>query len=203
MNNDDRLVPDYPFIDLRHPPGTNGHPIDHFVELYEDEHALVTSVAKFTSNGIRAGESSVVIADRSRREAIETELDRRLDLRDAIWSGNYISLDAHQTMSRFVTEGEPDPEKFDAAAREIVSRAARHSKEVRLFGEIVAIMWDQGYVAGALALEDLWNGFVPAEPMKLFCAYPLSGFGRDDQASMDAVCEKHSRVFTPPRSNGS
>jgi hypothetical protein len=43
---------------------------------------------------------------------------------------------------------------------------------VRAFGEEVALLWSQGNVPGAIALESLWNDVVDHQRFSLLCAYP-------------------------------
>ena len=68
--------------------------------------------------------------------------------------------------------GKPDPVLFEATIGSIVERAARGGRTVRVFGEMVAVLWDAGNVTGALALETLWNDMASNRQFFLLCAYP-------------------------------
>lgn len=70
---------------------------------------------------------------------------------------------------------------------------------MRVFGEMVSLLWEQGNVAGALNLEDLWNELSESIRFKLFCAYPTHIFGRRNAAPLHAICERHSHVILAPQ----
>ena len=67
---------------------------------------------------------------------------------------------------------------------------------MRAYGEMVALLWDDGDVASALALEDLWNDLGDVRAFELLCAYPMSAFEDPDSAApFKRVCEQHSSVI--------
>jgi hypothetical protein len=86
----------------------------------------------------------------------------------------------------------PDPVLFDATIGAIVERAARGGRTVRLFGEMVALLWADGNVTGALALETLWNGMAANRRFFLLCAYPEGLLGGAPLRAVNAMCDRHS-----------
>jgi len=61
---------------------------------------------------------------------------------------------------------------------------------------MVALLWDAGDVASAIALEDLWNDLAGERDFMLLCAYPMRSF--DTTASGTAfrrICDQHSTVI--------
>ncbi|HEY4386628.1 MAG TPA: PAS domain S-box protein, partial [Ktedonobacteraceae bacterium] len=69
---------------------------------------------------------------------------------------------------------------------------------VRIFGEMVALLWAQGNRAAAIRLEDLWNELGQAYAFSLFCAYPMQGFGGSThEAQFSQICQQHSQVVLP------
>jgi anti-sigma regulatory factor (Ser/Thr protein kinase) len=66
---------------------------------------------------------------------------------------------------------------------------------VRIYGEMVALLWDAGNVTAAIALEALWNDLGRRLPFSLFCAYDADTMGGEDCAdSFRHVCHLHSAV---------
>ena len=66
---------------------------------------------------------------------------------------------------------------------------------VRVFGEMVALLWDAGQIPCAIEVEELWNDLQGQFPFSLFCAYSgqsLSGSGSTDDWGQ--VCRLHSVV---------
>jgi hypothetical protein len=172
-------------------------PKDHFVELYDDDDAsMLETVRTFLSVAVIQGNAAVLIATPSHREELEEALGRSADLQDAREEDRFIALDAEQTLAAFMEDGLPDPDKFYRTVGEIIERAAANSDNVRVFGEMVVMLWEQGNVDGALALEDLWNKLAERHEFRLFCAYPTRLFEGDDLSPITEVCARHSAVLT-------
>ena len=169
---------------------------DHFVEIYDDDASLVDSLARFISLGLDEGETVFVVATREHRELLERRLG---DLGAARDDGSYVALDAAAVLERLVVDGIPRAERFDREVGDMIEAATRGGRQVRVFGEMVALMWADGNVGGALSLEDLWNALADRCSFRLFCSYPSSGFGEQNMAPLRAVCHRHSHVITPPR----
>jgi hypothetical protein len=170
---------------------------DHFVELYDDDAALVESIRKFLSMGLSDGESAVVIATGSHRDAIEAELRRTVDLDAARSQGLYTSLDAGETLSLFLDGEKIDPATFGRVIGGVLEAAGTGGRKVRVFGEMVALLWKAGNVPAALDLEDRWNELAKSFDFRLFCAYPSSSFNGDDTSPLTGVCNRHSHVLVP------
>ena len=67
---------------------------------------------------------------------------------------------------------------------------------MRIYGEMVAVLWDQGNVAAAIELERLWNELADSNPFSLFCAYPIRAFDLDAGAErFRKICAQHSAVI--------
>ena len=66
---------------------------------------------------------------------------------------------------------------------------------MRVYGEMVALLWEDGNVTGAIELERMWNGLGAEVPFSLFCAYPTHLMsGPDDADDFAEVCHLHSGV---------
>jgi signal transduction histidine kinase/CheY-like chemotaxis protein len=171
-------------------------PAGHFVQFYENDAYLIGSVGAFIGGGLDAGGGAVVIATRAHRAALQRKLRARgFDLAGARARGQFVALDAEETLAQFMVGGVPDPRRFAEVIGATVARAARGRPRVRAFGEMVALLWAQGNRDAAIRVEELWNDIAKAHTFALLCAYPLSGFDRGDTAGpFDAVCRCHTRV---------
>lgn len=170
----------------------------HFVLLYEDDSALIEPVTTFISTGITAGDVGMVVMDEPHRLALEAALDRAgVDLPRARDEGRFLAMDASEVLLGFMVNGLPDEKRFTAAIGSLISGAGEGDRNVRVFGEMVAVLWAEGNIAGALALEELWNGLAESHPFQLFCAYPAGGF-EDHLAPLREICRLHTHVI-PPR----
>lgn len=166
----------------------------HRVQFYESDSFLLESVRDFISAGFERGEAALIVATEERRMAIDELLEATdVDLQELRSVGRYVLLDANESSSRFMVDGEPEASLFAAAIGSRVAQAAEAGSGVRIFGEMVALLWDKGNVAAALRLEELWNDLARIRPFSLLCAYPMSGF--TEAGLFSQVCNRHARVI--------
>lgn len=175
--------------------GAPGH--DHLVEFYETEAFLVDTVSAFLVPALRDGDAAIVVATAAHRHKFENAIrGAGIDLDAAAGEGRYLAFDAAVVLSRFMVAGAPDAARFRATVGEVMDRAAEGGRQVRVYGEMVALLWDDGDANSALALEDLWNDLAGIRTFLLLCAYPMRAFG--DEASAVAfkrICDQHTRVI--------
>ena len=170
---------------------------DHFVQFYETDDFILDSLGGFVGAGLGAGDVCLVVATESHRAGLDERLRARgLDVELARGRGQYVALDAAETLSLFMAGGSPDPDRFVDVVGGIVARAAEGGRRVRIYGEMVALLWAEGNRDAALRLEEFWNRLQETRPFTLFCAYPMGGFGGAALAEpMRGVCAGHSRVI--------
>jgi signal transduction histidine kinase len=170
---------------------------DHFVQFYESDEFLIDSLSGYVLEGLETGDACVVVATGARREGLDARLRASgLDTDAARASGRLVTLDAAETLSRFMSDGSPDERRFEKVVGGVLTRATEVGRRVRAFGEMVALLWAEGKTDAALRLEGLWNGMQNALAFRLFCAYPLKGFEGEAQAGpLGRVCAEHARVI--------
>lgn len=166
------------------------HPDDHVVTFYEDDGFLVDSVVAFLGR-----RPAIVIATREHLASIEASLTRQVDATPgASRDAPFVALDARETLERLMVNGRVDAASF----REVVGRILDDvdGGDVHIFGEMVSILWEDGDVAQAIELEDLWNELADSRPFTLLCGYSMGSFDRgEDTGSFRTVCDKHSSVI--------
>ena len=82
-----------------------------------------------------------------------------------------------------MVDGNPDPKLFKDGIRTLIERAQGdermgRNREVRLFGEMVSLLWPANSSA-AERLEELGNEVIEEYSISILCAYSLNGPGRD------------------------
>jgi anti-sigma regulatory factor (Ser/Thr protein kinase) len=167
----------------------------HAVLLYERDVQLVRAVAAFLAEGVRGGETAVAIATDEHRDAIERELTALgLDAQGAAlrW------LDAAETLTRLMPAAEVEARAFDEVVGSAIDRAAITGRRLRVFGEMVSLLWEAGNVEAAIALEGRWNELVARERCVLLCAYRSDRASGQRRAALEPVCSLHSRVLCVP-----
>jgi signal transduction histidine kinase len=180
--------------------GVAMHSADHVVRFYETDAFLLDAVATFCADAILADGAALVVATPQHRAGIAERLRARglLDAPDT--QDAYFALDAAETLSQFTIDNEVDAARFMEVIGGAISRAARHGRQVRVFGEMVALLVADGHPAAALRLEELWNDLQraahPSDAFSLFCAYPIDHFGGEEHQELFAeVCATHSQVI--------
>src|SRR6266849_3752328 len=198
-----RIVPDRMTGDAidpdRAPPSTwrEMGPSDHLVQFYEADAVLVETVVEYVGAGLRAGELTIVIITETHRVEVEEGLrSDGLDLDSAHAAGQYITLDAAETLAWIMADGEPDPARFEEVIWTVVGRAAEGGRPVRAFGEMVALLAAEGNHAAAVRLEALWNDLRGVHAFALLCAYPVNALGGIAfKAVFGDVCAEHTLVI--------
>ena len=180
--------------------GVAMHSADHVVRFYETDAFLLDAVATFCADAILADGAALVVATPQHRAGIAERLRARGLLDAADTQDAYLALDAAETLSQFTIDNEVDAARFTEVIGGAISRAAQHGRQVRVFGEMVALLVADGHPAAVLRLEELWNDLQraahPSDAFSLFCAYPIDHFGGEDHQELFAeVCAAHSEAI--------
>jgi len=170
---------------------------EHFVQFYEADGFLLNSLSGFIGTAINSGDGALVVATGAHRESLDELLQANgLDLISAKARGQYVSLDAAETLSKFMVDGSPEPRRFTKVIGNVIESVTDGRNCVRAFGEMVALLWAEGNYAAAIRLEELWNDLQKNHSFSLFCAYPMNGFsGEKFVEPLTGVCSAHSRVI--------
>jgi hypothetical protein len=182
------------------------HSGGHFVQLYEaDEAALASNVGLYLWEGLRRGDGVLIVVTPEHQDLFSRQLDRLgADLPRLLYSQQLIFLDAQQTMSEFMVEGQPDWPRFEKTIRAAMRlvRPGEKAEGLRAYGEMVGILWKARQFAAAIRLEQLWNKLLEQSAFSLYCAYAIDVFGKDfEVANLDGVLCAHTHLV-PAQPNG-
>ncbi len=155
----------------------------HTVQFYEDDALYVSEVSRFIGTALIEGDAAVVVATEAHREAVALELQNiGLDLAKVVKRGCYITLDAAETLDKFMKNGWPDEalfnQTFTSVFEQTSSSRSGQSRHISAFGEMVTLLWEQGLPDAALRLEQMWNELAKTYSFSLRCAYPTFVFDR-------------------------
>ncbi len=171
-------------------------PCEHIAQFYADDGVLLDTLTGFVGGGLKAGETTIVIATADHLKALEQRLSNSgLDVAVARSKHQYIDMLAEEALGKFMVAHWPDDQLFNGFITELITRARTNSRRVRAFGEMVAILWARGDTAATVRLEYLWQQLCQAQDFSLFCAYPKAGFTDDPSNSLAKICAAHSRVI--------
>lgn len=170
---------------------------EHFVQFYPKDELLVSAVSGYVAGAFKAAGAAVLIATPEHRTAIEARLSEEgFDLRALTAACDYVPLDAREMLSKFMVDGMPHETRFKNTMGTLIQRITHNGKQLRAFGEMVALLWAEGNRDAAIRLEDLWNGLAKVYSFGLFCAYPLHSFEHPNAAPFVHICQQHSRVVS-------
>jgi hypothetical protein len=174
------------------------HPGDHGVQVYADLDDLAVSVGRFLSAGFRHGQPAIVIADPAHRRRFSEELvARAFDPTALQRDGRLVVRDAEETLAVLLEHDRPSPERFEQVIAGVLDETAARfpGKAIRVFGEMVDILWCRGRQDAAIALEELWNELAERRTFALLCGYRLDIFDIDVQAGgLPEILRTHSHA---------
>ena len=167
---------------------------DHVVHFYDDEFELARTVGGYLRDAAAAGAVAIVIATDPHGQAFAAEFaSAGIDPLEACNNGTLVLLDASATMAAFLQAGRVDAEAFHAEVGSVMRRAAATGRPVRAYGEMVALLWEDGDVLAAIEVEKLWNDLGRELDFSLLCAYRSASVQGDEHAqALEQVCHLHS-----------
>ncbi len=182
------------------PPSLRGEgACNHDVQFYADDNFLLDSLVSFVGESLKRRGAAIVVATKAHRDGLSQRLEASgIPLDAAIQQGRYVALDAAQTMAAFIRDGMPDKALFTRVVGDAVAWAAGAANQgkVAIFGEMVALLWQQGNAEAAIRLEQFWNELSQIHSFSLLCAYPLAGFNREHHREAFAqICSEHHAVI--------
>ncbi len=171
----------------------------HTVQFYEDDDVLAATVAEFLAVGLTTGQPAIVIATDAHRRAFSDRLSADgFDVSAATRESRLTFLDVRETLDCCSVDGAPDEERFNATIEAAIKRSLRGSRQatVRMYGEMVDLLWKDGRADAAIQLEQLWNDLGGRFEFSLLCAYCMGNFYKSSDArGFEEICRQHTHVI--------
>ena len=173
----------------------------HSVQFYSEDGALIERLCGIVNSGLQVGNSIVIVATAEHRQELVKQLDKaRINIRPHVRHGRFAMFDAAEILETFMVNGRPDRLRFTTSVGRLLAEAKKSARsgkrELTVFGEMVALLWEAGNRDGALELEALWNDAMNDSAFHLHCAYPRRCFSAHDgdQHTFADVCSSHSHI---------
>jgi hypothetical protein len=173
----------------------------HSVHIYDDDSALIKRLCGIVTSGLHVGNSVVIVATSAHRELLVKELrEFGINIRSYARDGRFAMYDAEDTLATFMVNDKPHRDLFKKGVGGLLADARKHALSeglgLTVFGEMVAVLWEQRKKEAALELEALWNDALNRRAFHLHCAYPRLPFASaQDEQGYAAVCQAHSHVL--------
>jgi MEDS: MEthanogen/methylotroph, DcmR Sensory domain len=170
----------------------------HAVHIYAESNDLIVHLSGIVASSLVVGDAVVIIAKEAHQQQLLAELNGvGMEVERYLAEGLLTMWGAQETLASFMVNGVPEPSRFRAAVTKILEKARERSssksKSLTVFGEMVALLWEEGNHAGALRLEELWNGALKEMPFRLHCGYSKHFFKQAEE--LQEVCRLHSSVL--------
>lgn len=168
----------------------------HAVRFYYDADGLCQIVADFVAEGLNAGQPAVMVATPTHSARIEALLNARgFDVPALKRSGDLFVRDAAGVLASLMTDGAPNAARFERLAGALIETArGEHSRMVRVYCEMVDVLWKAGSTSAATQVESLWNSLASSHAFVLLCAYALDGISHTTHIS--EICGHHTHVVS-------
>ena len=174
----------------------------HVVQFYGHDEELAERVGGCLLGAVESGGVAIVIATPEHRHEFGTRLARAgVDLAAARGRGAYLVLDASETLRELMAADGLDSAAFDRVIGRLIRQAGAGGRPVRVYGELVALLWDDGLVNDAAQLEGMWDELGRRHPFSLFCGYRAGSVTREIDAFAE-VCRLHGEVVGSPAAAG-
>lgn len=162
----------------------------HAAQFYGDDQELAASAGSFMTEGLAAGEAGIVMA---------TAAHRRM-LADQMLADRVLAVDADEMLRDFLTGDTIDEARFRAYSEDLIGQVTGPGQPVRVYAELVALLWDAGQVGLAVELEALWSELAAQLPFSGLCGYParLLTVGEKERPEVRRVCRLHTSVLARP-----
>ena len=163
--------------------------LGHTVQLYREERFLFSTITNFIKAGLDLNETVLVIVTAQHRK----ELYKTLTSTELL-NAKLKFLDARDFLALFMVEDWPNESQFMHGMETILGLAGETGR-VRVFGEAVQVLCEEGKAAAALRLEELGNILALKHHCSVLCAYSLSAlYEKADQETRTRVCQLHRHV---------
>ena len=175
---------------------THPGPRGHFVYPYTNDSQLCEAVCLFAGSGLLKGGSALLLMTEVHCSAVRKQLrEDGHNVAQLEASGRLVCETAEDLMGTFLFDGIIDDDRFKSAAGQLIekARAASSNGEVRVFGEMVDLLWIPNPKA-TQRLEELWNQVIKLHSVPLLCAYSLGG--SRPEALPDSLLECHSEALS-------
>lgn len=144
------------------------------LSLFDDDGRSLKTIGSWLARALLDGGTVLVVAEAQHCSVLlDTILAEGADVAEARLDGCLVELDAEETLAR-IFEGDRLPAaSFDAEIGDIVRSALARGRPVRVYGEMVALLWREGRVGSVFDLETRWTELGARGRLSRVCGYPM------------------------------
>ncbi|MGE0444071.1 MAG: MEDS domain-containing protein [Vicinamibacterales bacterium] len=172
---------------------------EHALQLFDAARSRADATARFLADGWDAGDHSVVIARKAHWDLIADHLEKRGYPARSAPPATLRFLDAQSALRRMRRRGIFVRDAGYQISAELVEEATAFGRPLRIYGEVVDILAEEGSFNEACDLEAAWNAALAGRQGRVLCGYAAAHFADPRQAGwLTSICQHHSHVATQP-----
>lgn len=167
-------------------------PRGHAMHLYGDRGPLADVLAEWVHEGAQANEAAILLVGAETRSHLERALSARDLVAEALRKrGAIVVLHAEDVLTGLLVNGKLDAGAFERVVASVIRRTATRHPGVRVFTELVDLLWRERRPTLAVEMERMWNRFREEIPFRLLCAYDGANTRDDDSAWLARLYDEH------------
>jgi hypothetical protein len=169
----------------------------HMVQIYQEEEFLAEAVTYFAREGLERGEAVIIVATAQHQDLFTDHLlQLGCDVQTAIEQQQLYFIEAQAMLGTFMQDRMPHWAAFEESVGSLIREAQLSFPNVRVYGEMVNLLWEQGAREAANNLEAFWNRLAERQSFSLLCAYFLDPLHADAyDGSLQCICNSHSHLI--------
>jgi len=180
---------------------TAGPPLDdldlpscHHLRFHAGGPAHAEAILDHLAPALAPGHAAIAVVTHERLEELRRCATLRgIDLDNAMDESAFVHVDAGAWAERLAAPDRlPTQAAFVSAIGRLLLETSITRPRLRIHGELVGLLWEQGHRSTAFWVERLWNQFARVQPFHLQCAYPAGAFHPvEDAAALADLCALH------------
>jgi signal transduction histidine kinase len=173
----------------------------HIVQIYSDKNDLAETVSYFTAQGLNNNEAVLLVCRSEHHDLFTQQIQKKyIDTEDLAMAGQLVIISAETAKTSIISDNKPVYEYFERSIGKIVQAMVKKYKKLRIYGEIVDILAEEGNMMAAVELENYWNRLLKKHDFCLFCAYHQKNVKNSPEREfhISTLCTQHTHVI--PRS---
>ncbi len=167
----------------------------HAVQFFSDSDALCRIVGNFIGEGLEQGAMAALFVTPDHAARIESCLrTRAMDVNALKRLGTFVTFDARATLEQLMVDGMPNRSEFRRTVGAMLTQVRRGHGHgaIRVYGEMVDLLWKDGLEAAAIRLETLWNQLADTHEFNLLCGYSMGNFYKG--SALDQIKGQHTHL---------
>ncbi|SFF14331.1 MEDS domain-containing protein [Nitrosomonas sp. Nm166] len=150
---------------------------NHTVQIWPNETSQVDLVTRYIKDGLLNGEAVIVIAKSALRKALKVKMDtfsfNGQNLQDLQDQDQIRFFDAEFLLLNLMSDEGLEEKAFQEFVASPMYKAQLNYRKVRVFSEMVDILWKQNQYDMALQLEGFWNELSNTQEFSFLRTYSL------------------------------